>query len=268
MSSDDMAVVTGASSGIGEALARGLAARGYRLTLVARRKERLDALANNLRAVHGVEVEVRPCDLADRDQRRLLRDELAEQPVSLFCNNAGFPTCGAIADSDPDVESDEVEVNAVAMHELTRAVLPGMLRRRCGTVLITGSTAGELPVPTAATYSATKAFTNTFAQALRQELRGTGVTCTLLSPGPVYTEFTTVGGIPGAERTKWFSWTDPQRVSETAIRGALRGKGVVIPGLVAKAQSAAGHHTPRSLLFPVLRGLILPSLRNTGKRPQ
>jgi short-subunit dehydrogenase len=256
-----LAVVTGASSGIGAALARGLAARGHPLLLVARRLDRLEKLAAELRERHGVEVEVRGCDLADRADRADLCADLGGRPVAVLCNNAGFPTCGPLADGDPAREAAEVEVNVVAVHELTLAVLPGMLARRSGTILVTGSTAGEQPVPTAATYAGTKAFANAFTQSLHGELRGTGVTCTLLLPGPVRTEFAQVGGIPGVEARRWFAWRSADRVAAAGLRGAGRGRRVVTPGLPAKAQAVLGRHTPRALLFPVLRAFFLPMLR-------
>jgi short-subunit dehydrogenase len=256
------AVVTGASSGIGRELARGLGARGHPLVLVARRREVLHCLAKELNRAHGVRVEIRECNLADRAERAALRAELSSLRVSVLCANAGFPTCGPVAENDPVREADEVEVNVVAVHELTLAVLPGMLERRAGAILITGSTAGAQPVPTAATYAATKAFANTFAEALHVELRGSGVTCTLLAPGPVRTEFSRVGGVAGIEDLRWFAWQTPERVAAHALRGLDRGRRVVIPGPIAKIQAATGRHTPRTLVFPLLEAVVLPRLRS------
>ncbi|MEV2254161.1 SDR family oxidoreductase [Streptomyces sp. NPDC050147] len=257
----DWAVVTGASSGIGEHLARGLAARGYGLWLVARSTDALEQLAKELREQHGVPVRVRTCDLADPAARRALEQELAGQPVSVLCANAGFPTCGPFSENDPAQESAEVQVNVVALHALTQAVLPGMLARQSGGILVTGSTAGCQPVPTAATYSASKAFANTFAESLHVELRGTGVSCTLLSPGPVRTNFYAVGGMSRLQEHKFLAWLTPERVAEAGLRGLAQGRRVVVPGPVAKAQYLAGRHTPRPLLFPVLRAAVLPVFR-------
>jgi uncharacterized protein len=260
------AVVTGASSGIGHAMARGLAARGHALLLVARRAERLEQLATQLRAQHGVDVEVWPCDLADGQQRARLGDELRSRHVSVFCNNAGFTSCGALSEADPAREADEVAVNVTAVHDLTLAVLPGMLARDEGAILVTGSAAGEQPVPSAATYAATKAFVNTFSQALSVELRGTNVTCTLLAPGPVRTEFFDVGGVGRMEAiTRCFSWQTPERVAEDALRAMERGRRVVSPGPMAKLQAFTGRHMPRALLFPLLRAVFLPVLRFSAR---
>jgi uncharacterized protein len=258
------AVVTGASSGIGAALASALAARGHSLMLVARRVQELEELATQLRHAHGVAVEVRPCNLADRAARAALCDELTWREVSVLCNNAGFATCRALADCDPAREVEALEVNVVAMQELTLAVLPGMLARRTGAILITGSNAGEQPVPSAATYSASKAFANTFAQALSIELQDSGVSCTLLAPGPVRTGFAQAGGIAHMERKRWITWMNPERVAEDALLALAAGQRIVIPGAMAKAQALAGRYTPRRLLFPILRRVVLPRLRAGG----
>jgi short-subunit dehydrogenase len=266
MSGVARAVVTGASSGIGSALARGLAARGHALLLVARRQERLAELARHLHERYGVDVEVWPCDLADGEQRARLADELRLRDVSVLCNNAGFTTCGPVSVADPAREADAVAVNVAAVHELTLAVLPGMLLRGGGRMLITGSAAGEQPVPSAATYAATKAFVNAFSQALSIELRGTNVTCTLLAPGPVRTQFFDVGGVGRMEAlTRCFSWQSPDRVAEDALRALERGRRVVIPGPVAKLQAFAGRHMPRAVLFPLLRAIFLPIVRHSAR---
>ena len=262
------AVVTGASSGIGEALAGQLASRGYRLWLVARRGDRLMQLAQELRRRHRIEVEVRACDLADRAERAALCRELAQLEVEVLANNAGFTTCGVLAEGEAAREAKEVEVNVVAMHELTLTVLPGMLARDRGTILITGSTAGMQPVPSAATYSATKAFANTFAESLHDELRGTGVSCTLLAPGPVRTEFMTVGGAGHLEERRWFAWKTPESVARTGLRAARRGRRIAIPGTMAKMQGAAGRHLPHELTFLLIRSVVLPRLRAPHEQPR
>lgn len=256
-----LAVVTGASSGIGEWLARGLAAQGYDLWLIARSTEKLERLAKELADDRAIHVRVRPCDLAVPEARLDLNRELADASVSVLCANAGFPTCGPLSENDPAVEAAEVQVNVVALHDVIHAVLPGMLARRTGRILVTGSTAGCQPVPTAATYAATKAFANTFAESLHAELRGTGVTCTLLAPGPVRTNFYEVGGIPHLQRQKLLAWLSPGHVAESGLRSMARGRRLSVPGPVAKAQYLAGRLTPRAVLFPLLRGVFLPRLR-------
>ncbi|KQC35981.1 SDR family oxidoreductase [Frankia sp. ACN1ag] len=259
------AVVTGASSGIGEALARGLAARGHPVWLVARRGDVLGRLGKELRAEHGVQVGISECDLADREQRARLRAELAAAQVMILCNNAGFPTCGELTANDPVREAAEIEVNVAAVHDLTLAVLPGMIARGRGFILFTGSTAGVQPVPTAATYAASKAFVNSFAEALHAELVGTGVGCTLLAPGPVRSEFSDVGGIGDIEATRWFGWKAPQQVAGQALDALENGRRVIVPGTAAKSQAFLGRYLPRSVAFRVMRAAILPTLRSARR---
>ena len=146
------AVVTGASSGIGMAFARELATRGYNLVLVARREQILNELADELRSRTGVEVDVRACDLSKPGKRAPLLAELENTEVSILCNNAGIATFGPVSGLDFDYERDQVQLNAVAAHELILAVLPGMLERRSGGILNVGSAAGNMAIPGNATY--------------------------------------------------------------------------------------------------------------------
>lgn len=250
------AVVTGASSGIGGALAEQLARRGFSLILVARRSDLLESLADRLTHRHSVTAESYACDLTDRDERTALAQHLAGRDVAVLCNNAGFATYGDLAHLDAQRETDEVELNCAAVHHLTLAVLPGMLERGTGGILITGSTAGNQPGPGNATYAATKAFANTFAESLHSELLGTGVTCTLLAPGPVRTEFAQVADLqkldsllPGP------LWVSAPQAADAAVSGLARGKRRVVPGAFAKAQTVSGHYAPRTLVAPMLRAV-------------
>lgn len=254
---ESRAVITGASSGIGEHLARGLAARGHALILIARRDEQLRLLAESIRADHGVDVEVRACDLADRGARTALCAELASRDIGILCNNAGFATFGQVRNLDPAREIEQVELNAVAVHELTLTVLPQMLARGEGALLITGSTAGHQPMPGSATYSASKAFANTFSEALNEELRGSGVSCTLLAPGPVRTGFAGVAGIKAIEGMGGgFAWLSAARVADDALRGMARGQRIVVPGTFAWIETLGGRYTPRAILLPVVSKVL------------
>src|SRR5262249_7402424 len=162
-------------------------------------------------------------------------------------------TFGEAYELDPEREREEVELNVVAMHDLTLAVLPGMVLRRKGAILITGSTAGVQPIPGQATYSATKAFANSFAESLHTELRGTGVSCTLLAPGPVRTEFTQVAGVPSAETTvPGFLWAGADRVADAAVTGLEHGRRRVVPGVSAQAMTLS-QYVPHGVLLPVIR---------------
>ncbi|WP_410210046.1 SDR family NAD(P)-dependent oxidoreductase [Aquirhabdus sp.] len=248
------AVITGASSGIGEELARQLAARGYSLILVARRIDKLEALAAELRQKHQITVDLSPCDLANRDARRLLCHELAQQEISILCNNAGFATYGLLQNLDADREREQLELNAVAVQDLTLAVLPHMIQRKSGAILIVGSTSGHQPTPANATYAASKAFANFFAEALHSELQGTGVTCTLVAPGPTRTGFAEAAGIGKIDGAGGgMVWVTAERVARQSICGMDNNRRIVTPGLVAQAQMIGGRYTPRVILLPILK---------------
>ncbi|AYE95642.1 NAD(P)-dependent oxidoreductase [Mycobacterium paragordonae] len=244
-------VITGASSGIGTELAKGLARRGFPLMLVARRRERLDELADQLRDSARVEVEVLPLDLSDADSRAKLAQRLSTDPIAGLCNSAGFGTSGRFYELPAERESEQVTLNALALMELTRAVLPGMVERGAGAVLNIASIAGFQPLPFMAVYSASKAFVLTFSEAVQEELHGTGVSVTALCPGPVPTEW---AEIANAERFSVpLAQVSPEEVAEQAIQGMLSGKRGVVPGLVPKVASTTGRLLPRTVLLPAIR---------------
>src|SRR6201995_1385275 len=244
-------VITGASSGIGAELARGLARRGFPLLLVARRRERLDDLANEVGQEYSIAVEVMTLDLGDAKARARLAGRLRSEPIAGLCNSAGFGTSGVFHTLPVERESEQVTLNALALMELTHAALPGMVERGAGAVLNIASIAGFQPIPYMAVYSATKAFVQTFSEAVHEELHGTGVSVTVLCPGPVPTEW---GEIANAERFSLpIAQVSPRDVAEEAIGGMLAGKRSVVPGIVPKAVSIGGRYVPRSLLLPGIR---------------
>ncbi|WP_067823131.1 SDR family NAD(P)-dependent oxidoreductase [Nocardia inohanensis] len=248
------AVVTGASSGIGAALAERLARHGYSLILVARRADRLLDLADRLSISYQVAVEIRAVDLSDRDARGKLCAELENREITVLCNNAGFATYGPLARANAARERQQVELNSVAVHDLVLAVLPGMLARGAGAILITGSTAGNQPGPGNTTYAASKAFANTLAESLHSELAGTGVSCTLLAPGPVRTEYAEVAEVPKLDKLVPAPlWVSAEQAAEEAISGLAAGRRRVVPGVFAKVQTVGGQYTPRALIGPILR---------------
>lgn len=252
-SSDDLAVVTGASHGIGEALATELAARGYHLIITARREELLNALAARLTDSYGVTVEVRAADLADPTQRAKLADELTRRKIAILCANAGVATVGPVAKLDPAGERALVQLNVVAVHDLVLAVLPGMIERRAGGILISGSAAGNSPIPNNAAYSSSKAFLNTFSEALRLELRPSGVHVTLLAPGPVSTGIADfVDSLAVAKLVPDYLWVSPELTAKASLDGLSRNKMRVVPGLPGKVMSLASQYLPRAIVAPIV----------------
>lgn len=248
---DSLVLVTGASSGIGEFLARGLAERGHNLALTARRTELLEDLATELTSEHRVEVSVHPADLGDASARReLVADLLEEDRVVVgVCNNAGFGTSGRFVDLDVDRELDEVELNAAAVLHLTHAFAGPMAARGEGAILNVASVAAFQPLPSLATYAATKAFVQTFSEAVHTELQGSGVSCTVLCPGPVRTDW---ADIAGAQHVM-VAPMSPRDVAEAGIAGMEQGKRSVVPGAIPKAMAIGGRFTARSVLLPAMR---------------
>ena len=239
-------LVTGASAGIGAELARGLAARGYGVTLVARREERLRALADEL----GSGAEVAACDLSDAAARQALVAGLERQVLGV-CNNAGFGSVGRFAELDAERELRLVRVNVEAVVELTRAFLPRMLEAGAGAALNVASIAAYQPLPGFAAYAASKAFVQSFSEAVHEELAGTGVSVTCLSPGFTHTEFGAAAGSEGS--LPGFLYGDASDVAEAGIAAMLAGRRSAIPGLANRASMLGGRVAPRSVLLPLVR---------------
>ena len=244
------AVITGASSGIGEEFARQLAARRYGVFLVARREDRLRALAAELERDHGVRAEVAACDLGDEAERRRLPGVIAQAglDVGILVNNAGFTTVGDVHEN-PDRQLGMVRVNIEALVDLTTRWLPGMVERGSGAVINVASVAGFQPIPVQSVYAATKAFVLSFSEATSAELKGTGVTMTALCPGPVKTEFTEAGGFRSESPGPSFIWSTAADVAKAGIEGAENGKRVVIPGIGNRVTANFGRHGPHSILL-------------------
>ncbi|HVP03291.1 MAG TPA: SDR family oxidoreductase [Solirubrobacteraceae bacterium] len=253
-SKESVVVVTGASSGIGAELTRQLAALGHDLVVVARREDRLQELADDVRVGHGVDVIVHAADLQLREARLALLGAVADQGRHIvgLANNAGYGSSGRAWELDLDHEEGEIQLNVAALHHLTLAVVPEMVRRRAGAVLNVASAAAFQPMPGMATYAATKAFVQSFSEALHAELAGSGVSVTTLCPGPVDTEFGAVAGIdegvfPGVLKVS------AEEVAAQAVRGMLTGKRSVVPGPQTKVLSLAGRYAPRTVLLPAMR---------------
>jgi len=247
-------LVTGASSGIGAEIARKLAERGHGVTLTARRKERLEALAAELSERHGVRADSVACDLASAAARRRMIGTIEKRglTVDVLINNAGFGSAGRFHELDPEGELQMVRTNVEAVVDLCAHYVPQMVQRGAGAVLNVASTASFQPIPRQATYAATKAFVLSFTEALHTDLRRTGVTATALCPGPTKTEFGQAAGIdeelfelPGIVYSA-------EQMAEAGIRGLERGKRTVIPGPTNVVGAVAGRVTPRAAVLEIL----------------
>ena len=248
------ALITGASAGIGREFARQLAMRARLLILVARREQRLNELRDELRHQHSnLTVHARRTDLADLAQLKELIAWLEHEKidVDLLINNAGLGDLGPFATSDPARNEQMTLVNMVALTALTRHLLPQMIARKRGGILNVSSSAGFLPIPQFAVYAATKAYVTNFSEALRAELRGTGVTVSAVCPGPVHTEFQEVAKRPGGqpETGPKFVYVPVERVVRDALAALEADQPLVIPGLAMKIGMFLVRLTP----MPILR---------------
>ncbi len=248
------ALITGASSGIGLELAHLFARDGYRLILVARNRNALRALANELLSRYNAEVWISPKDLAHPAAPLELYQELQEANVVLdvLVNNAGFGGEGPFLQTDWHLEAEMIQVNIVALTQLTKLFLP-QIRAREGKLLNVASTAAFLPGPYMAVYYASKAFVLHFTEAIAEELSGTNTTVTCLCPGPVKTGFQKRAGIAESKLLNGPLLVDVQEVARAAYEGMKQGKRVVIPGWKNRAVIESLRVSPRSMATRMVR---------------
>jgi uncharacterized protein len=243
-----IALVTGASSGIGEAFARNLAERGHDVVLVARDRARLDALAKELAAAHGAHAEVLPADLTDPAQLERVEARCLDRssPLDILVNNAGFGTFGAFHTLDLDAEVREIQLNVVALVRLTHAAAAEMAARGRGGILNVSSLAGFQPGPMNATYGATKAFITSFTEAVHEELAPTGVAVTVLCPGFTRTGFQETANVP-AGAVPGFLWQEADEVARAGLDALAENHAMVLPGLVNKTLGTFSQMAPNAL---------------------
>jgi short-subunit dehydrogenase len=253
------ALVTGASSGIGEQIALQLGARGLNLVLTARNEDRLQSLAARLRARHpGIDVDILRADLAVPDGAKGLADRLAEtgKRVDVLINNAGFGSHNLLVDEDPDNLARQIQLNCSSLVTLTTRLLPAMVERGQGGVLNVASTAGFQPIPTMAVYAATTAFVLAFTEALWAETRTTGVRVVALGPGPTETGFFDATG-------KDFMTSGRQtaeQVAATGVKAFFDGRGpTVVSGTVNRLMASGSRLAPRSVVARVAELRVRPS---------
>jgi uncharacterized protein len=251
-----IALVTGASSGIGAALARELARHGHDLVLTARRRAPMEALAEELREL-GAAATIVPADLGAPDGAAALAAELSGADIEVLVNNAGLGANGRFERIDASRHAQIIQVNILALTELTQALLPAMLARRRGRIVLVASTASFLPCPIMAVYAASKAYVRSFGEALAQELKGSGVTVNVLCPGTTATEFFAVAGSnPSPLQARRMMSAD--EVARIGYAGMARGERVTVAGWMNRILAAAATHTPHFLTLPATERMMAP----------
>jgi short-subunit dehydrogenase len=236
-----VALITGASAGLGVEFARQLAAQGRPLVLAARRGDRLESLAKELGDSRAVEIDLAKPGAAER----LMTDiDRSGETVELLVNNAGFGLIGPFARLDSNRLREMIDLNCGALTELCRAVAPQMIERRSGSILNVASTAAFQPGPRMAVYFATKAYVLSFTEALHEELRRHGIQVSCLCPGPTRTEFGDVAGFGGSGLFDRVAMEAPE-VVKAGLAGLARNRAVVVPGLVNKTVAASTRFAPR-----------------------
>ncbi|MDX1531614.1 MAG: SDR family oxidoreductase [Rhodothermales bacterium] len=254
---DKTVLVTGASSGIGAAMARQLAARGARLLLTARSEDKLRRLADELKDPHGAEAHVFPHDLAEPGAARALYGRVADAgyAIDVLVNNAGYGKIGAFADYGAETYADMIGLNVTNLVALTRLAVPGMIERGSGGILNVASTAAFQPAPHFAVYAATKAFVKSFSEALHAEVARQGVHVTCLCPGPTDTAFHDRSGADPDERYLLYSQS-AEAVARVGLEALLKNERLAVSGLLNKVQAAAAWATPTALALPLVEAVM------------
>ena len=249
-----VALVTGASSGIGAEFAKQLAKSGYEVILVARRTDRLEQLASELSGpAHAIS-----CDLANDAASLAGKVGALGLQVDVLVNNAGFGTHGRFTGIDAEREAEEVRLNCEALVTLTHAFLPGMVERGRGGVITVASTAGMQPIPYEATYSASKAFARTFSDALNGELRGTGVKALCVNPGPVPTEWQEVAGYEAGYLPPVPGKISAEQVARESLQAFERGRRTLVPGSVIRWYMRINKPAPLPVKLRVVERMYRP----------
>ena len=254
-----VALVTGASSGLGGEIARLLAEQGHDLVLTGRDPAALAKVAEDIKTVHPVHILTVAKDLAQPGAVKDLVADIAAQggEVDILVNNAGMGVVGPLAETDVDATAQMIAVNVGALTQLTQLLLPGMMKRRRGRILNIGSVVGYQPGgPGMAAYFATKNYVLALSRALSRELAGSGVTVTTVSPGPIATAFSARSGFSETRVGRWVKPMDAKTVAQAAVRGLLAGRRTVLPGILAKILAFAGELPPRMIALEVNRFLF------------
>ena len=247
------ALVTGASGGIGLELARVLAREGFDLVLVARRKDELEKLAKSLEQEHGIQARAIAKDLGKPDVAEQLFRELGDSTIDVLVNNAGVGAFGKFHELEPERDLMQVQLNVTALVQLTKLFVRPMVQRGRGRILNVGSTAGFQPGPLMAVYYATKAFVLSFSEAIATELEGTGVTVTVLCPGPTESGFQDAAKMNESGLFSALPVADSKSVAEAGVAGLLKGRVIVVPGLVNQLAIQSNRLAPRAIVRRVVK---------------
>jgi hypothetical protein len=257
--SRDTVLITGASSGIGEAMAEVFAQHQYNLILVARNQQKLEALASKLQQDYGVETRVRPCDLLSLNNIKDLCDELHNDKtqIDVLVNNAGTVEHGSFVEIQPSEHQRIVQLNVGAITSLLAYLLPPMVARGKGRVLNIASLGAFQPLPSVSTYAATKAFVLSLSEALAEEVRGTGVTVTAVCPGLTATNMvaTAQQKSPALRRIPRFVFADAQTVAQKAFKACQNGDALLVPGFKNNLASVLSRATPKWLVR-IITGIV------------
>lgn len=257
--SDDRmtALITGASSGIGYQLAEVFARNGHGLVLVARNKEKLRQLADHLQEMFGTATKLISKDLSLKTSAQEIFDELQQESVriSMLVNNAGMDVYGRFYETDMAQELQMIQVNLVSLTQLTKLLLPDMRKEGYGRILNLGSTGSFISSPFNAVYSATKAYVLSFSEAIAEELRGSGVTVTVLCPGATRTEFQKRANMENVRLLR-FGAMDAALVAEIGYRAMMAGRRVVVPGVFNKAQVLLARLLPRTAMTKMAKAML------------
>jgi short-subunit dehydrogenase len=255
----DTVLITGASSGIGEAMAVVFAQHQYNLILVARNQQKLEALASKLQQEYSVEVKVRICDLSSLNNIKSLCDELHNDKtlIDVLVNNAGTVEHGSFVEIQPSEHQRIVQLNVGAITSLLAYLLPPMVARGKGRVLNIASLGAFQPLPSVSTYAATKAFVLSLSEALAEEVRGTGVTVTAVCPGLTATNMvaTAQQKSPALRRIPRFVFADAQSVAQKAFKACQNGDTLVVPGFKNNLASVLSRATPKWLVR-IITGIV------------
>lgn len=255
MSTKKLVLVTGATSGIGKEIAKCFAINGYNLIIVARHKNELEKTSAEFRKQYSADVSYIVADLSIPGEAVRVYEALQGRQVHVLVNNAGYAPFGPFIDNEMDQVLGAIRLNIESLTHLTKLILPGMLDQRWGRILNVSSTAAFEPGPLMAVYYATKAYVLSFSQALRDELKGSGVTVSTLCPGPTETMFQKKTPFGKTKLIKVLGMSKADDVARQAYIGLMDGDAIIIPGFRNKFAAFLGRHSPRSIVVPLMHKL-------------